>query len=75
MLIFSLTEVIMITLFFLSDLRTDERPRGQVTKFVSGDDMEDDFMTDDINSGDKNKSSDSKDGHAKPKKGPKVVNF
>ncbi|KAJ1391048.1 Zinc finger, CCHC-type [Sesbania bispinosa] len=59
-------------------MRTEVRPSGQVTKFVSGDDMEDDFMTDDIYSGDKNdknKSSKSKDGHVKPKKGPKVVNF
>ncbi|OMO97854.1 hypothetical protein COLO4_14322 [Corchorus olitorius] len=24
-----------------------ERPTGQVTKFVSGDDLEDDFMTED----------------------------
>lgn len=53
-------------------MRIEERPRGQVTKFVSGDDMEDDFMIDNINSGDKK----SKDRHEKPKKkGPKVVNF
>lgn len=54
--------------------RTEERPSSH-TRFVSGDDMEDDFMADDINSGDKNTSSNSKDGHVKPKKGPKVVNF
>lgn len=62
--------------FFLSAIiRNQERPSGQVTRFVSGDDIEDDFITDDISSGDKNKSSKSKDGHVKPKKGPKVVNF
>ncbi|KAE9589060.1 hypothetical protein Lal_00000075 [Lupinus albus] len=48
---------------------------GKVTKFVSGDDIEDDFVTDDINSGDKNKSSKSNEGDVKPKKGPKVVVF
>uniref|UniRef100_A0A5B7AQB5 Putative zinc finger CCHC domain-containing protein 9 n=1 Tax=Davidia involucrata TaxID=16924 RepID=A0A5B7AQB5_DAVIN len=62
-----------------------ERPRGQVTKFFSGDDLEDDFVTDDTNNGNKDKSSESKGGPAsdfkdnnvKPKKkqGPKVVNF
>ena len=58
-------------------MRTKERPSGQVTKFVSGDDIEDDFMTDDTYSGDKSKSSKSKDSNVmKPKKkGPKVVNF
>ncbi|MED6143434.1 hypothetical protein PIB30_006008 [Stylosanthes scabra] len=56
-------------------LRREQRPCGTVTKFTSGDDIEDDFMTDDMNSGDKDKSSKSKDGQVKPKKGPKVVNF
>ncbi|XP_072058260.1 uncharacterized protein [Arachis hypogaea] len=56
-------------------LRNEQRPCGTVTKFASGDDIEDDFMTDDINNRDKDKSSKSKDGQAKPKKGPKVVNF
>ncbi|RYR50866.1 hypothetical protein Ahy_A06g025872 [Arachis hypogaea] len=56
-------------------LRNEQRPCGTVTKFVSGDDIEDDFMIDDINNRDKDKSSKSKDGQAKPKKGPKVVNF
>ncbi|KAK7391374.1 hypothetical protein VNO78_19790 [Psophocarpus tetragonolobus] len=57
-------------------MRPEERPSGQVTKFVSGDDMEDDFMTDDIHSGDKEKSAKSTDDFVKPKKkGPKVVNF
>ena len=64
----------LITLFFLSVLRTDERPSGQVTKFVSGDDMDDDFTTE-VKSEDKNKSAKSEDGNVKPKKGPKVVNF
>ncbi|KAG6657172.1 hypothetical protein CIPAW_04G071400 [Carya illinoinensis] len=63
----------------------DERPRGRVTKFVSGDDLDDDFLTDDTNSGNKDKSSESKVGsasgskesHVKPKKKqePKIVNF
>ncbi|CAL5209526.1 unnamed protein product [Lathyrus oleraceus] len=56
-------------------LRTDERPKGQVTKFVSGDDMDDDFTTQEIKSDEKNKSAKSKDGSVKPKKGPKIVNF
>jgi len=63
----------------------DERPRGKVTKFVSGDDLEDDFLTDDTYSANKDKpseskvgsASDSKESHVKPKKkqGPKIVNF
>ncbi|XP_041008576.1 uncharacterized protein C683.02c [Juglans microcarpa x Juglans regia] len=63
----------------------DERPRGRVTKFVSGDDIEDDFLTDDTNSGNKDKSSESKvssasgskESNVKPKKKqePKIVNF
>ncbi|KAG4397905.1 hypothetical protein GLYMA_10G235200v4 [Glycine max] len=59
-------------------MRIDERPMGQVTKFVSGDDIEDDFMTDDIHSGDKKKLAKSTEDPVKPKKkkeGPKVVNF
>ncbi|XP_027363009.1 DNA-binding protein HEXBP-like [Abrus precatorius] len=61
---------------FDGSIRTGERPSGKVTKFGSGDDIEDDFMADDMCSGDKNKSAKSKDGHVKPKKkGPKVVNF
>ncbi|RDX91432.1 Shypothetical protein [Mucuna pruriens] len=57
-------------------MRTEVRPSGQVTKFFSGDDIEDDFMTDDMHNGDNNKSAKSKDGHVIPKKrGPKVVNF
>ncbi|KAL5568004.1 hypothetical protein UlMin_024579 [Ulmus minor] len=59
--------------------------RGKVTKFVSGDDLEDDFMINDTQVGKKNKStepkagsaSDSQETHLKSKKkqGPKVVNF
>ncbi|CAI8604476.1 unnamed protein product [Vicia faba] len=56
-------------------LRTDERPKGQVTKFVSGDDMEDDFTSQATENDEKNKSAKSKDVNVKPKKGPKVVNF
>ncbi|KAJ9679409.1 hypothetical protein PVL29_021365 [Vitis rotundifolia] len=61
----------------------EERPK--VTKFVSGDDLDDDFMVADTYTGYKEKSSEakvhptpeSKNSHVKPKKkqGPKVVNF
>lgn len=51
-------------------------PQGQVTKFVSGDDLEDDFLTEDK---DKEPVSDLKDdNNVKPKKkkqGPKIVKF
>ncbi|KAB1210678.1 hypothetical protein CJ030_MR6G009118 [Morella rubra] len=62
-----------------------EMPRPKVTKFISGDDLEDDFLNNETLNGDKDKSSGSKVGsasestesHVKPKKkqGPKVVNF
>lgn len=60
------------------------RPTGRVTKFVSGDELDDDFMTENMYSIPKDKSTDSKvvppdskDGHVKSKKkqGPKIVNF
>lgn len=61
---------------FDGSMRTEVRPCGQVTKFISGDDIEDDFMADDMHSADKKKSAKSTDCHVKPKKkGPKVVNF
>ncbi|XP_022641333.1 cold shock protein 1 [Vigna radiata var. radiata] len=57
-------------------MRIEERPRGQVTKFISGDDIEDDFMIDDIRSGDNNKSANSNDVNVTAKKkDPKVVIF
>lgn len=67
----------MVDKYSLLGMRNEERPMGQVTKFVSGDDIEDDFMTDDIHSGDKKKPAKSTEDHVKPKKkeGPKVVNF
>ncbi|XP_022738264.1 uncharacterized protein LOC111291001 isoform X2 [Durio zibethinus] len=40
-----------------------ERPTGQVTKFISGDDLEDDFMTQDFESTDHD-ASDAKDANA-----------
>ncbi|OIT26963.1 cold shock protein 1 [Nicotiana attenuata] len=45
----------------------EDRPRGQVTKLSSGDDLEDDFMAEEVH----------EDGDAKlkKKKEPKVVNF
>ena len=55
-----------------------------MTKFVSGDELDDDFMTENMYSIPKDKSTDSKvvppdskDGHGKSKKkqGPKIVNF
>ncbi|GFY81917.1 hypothetical protein Acr_02g0001570 [Actinidia rufa] len=61
----------------------EETRRGQVTKFVSGDDLDDDFLAEDTYS--KSKSSESKSGptsdfkessiKGKTKQGPKVVNF
>ncbi|KAI4351737.1 hypothetical protein L6164_006062 [Bauhinia variegata] len=56
-----------------STFGTEEMPSAQVTKFVSGDDLEDDFGTDEISGADKDKSTKSQD--SKRKKGPKVVNF
>lgn len=62
-----------------------ERPTGQVTKFTSGDDLLDDFLTEDANIGNKDKSSTSKVDSTsdstnakvkqKKKQGSKVVNF
>lgn len=49
-----------------------ERPRNKVTNFVSGDDLEDDFIADEVSNVDK--SSKSKNVNEKAK-GPKVVNF
>ncbi|KAK7357330.1 hypothetical protein VNO80_16614 [Phaseolus coccineus] len=61
---------------FGRSMRIEERPRGKVTKFISGDDIEDDFMVDDTHSADNNKSAKSKDGNVKPKKkDSKVVIF
>ncbi|KAG4909862.1 hypothetical protein JHK87_055978 [Glycine soja] len=56
-------------------MRIEERPMDQVTKFVSEDDIEDDFMAYDIHSGDKKKPAKSTEDHVKPKKkeGPKVL--
>lgn len=61
------------------------KPRGQVIKFVSGDDIEDDFMTVETHDGKKEKSTEAKLGSAshsqenklksKKKQGSKVVNF
>ena len=44
--------------------------RGKLTKFVSGDDLEDDFMADDTQ-----KNSEESNLKSKKKQGPKVVNF
>ncbi|XP_062075013.1 uncharacterized protein LOC133779023 [Humulus lupulus] len=61
------------------------RPRGQVIKFTSGDDLEDDFMAEDTNGSKKDEASEpdlgsvsnSQESNIKSKKkqGPKVVNF
>jgi hypothetical protein len=77
--------VILLALYVFPAIVDDERPRGKVTKFLSGDDLEDDFLTDDTYSANKDKpseskvgsASDSKESHVKPKKkqGPKIVNF
>ncbi|GLU21094.1 hypothetical protein SLE2022_372570 [Rubroshorea leprosula] len=47
--------------------KIEDIPRGQITKFTSGDDLDDDFMVEDSASKDKNVKS--------KKQGPKVVNF
>ncbi|OAY30372.1 hypothetical protein MANES_14G025600v8 [Manihot esculenta] len=54
-----------------------ERPTPKLTKFVSGDELDDDFMTENSNVIQQEKPSDSKDTQAKSKKkqGHKVVNF
>ena len=64
---------------------TEGRPSGQVTKFVSGDDLGDDFMEEDTYSAKKDKSTEAKlvslsnsqesNLKSKKKQGPKVVNF
>ncbi|KAF8380264.1 hypothetical protein HHK36_027748 [Tetracentron sinense] len=65
-----------------------ERPRGKVTKLLSGDDLDDDFMAEDTTHSNKDDSSQviysvssgaevEKNSPVKPKKkqGPKIVNF
>lgn len=69
----------------ISEPGNEGRPKGQVTKFVSGDELDDDFMVKATPTSSKKKKSadskvnhttDSKVGNVKPKKqGPKVVNF
>lgn len=76
---------IFMVLYSSSAVFNGEMPRPKVTKFISGDDLEDDFLNNETLNGDKDKSSGSKVGsasestesHVKPKKkqGPKVVNF
>ncbi|KAJ6410824.1 hypothetical protein OIU84_007558 [Salix udensis] len=72
------------TAFGRGAIGRDIRPTGRVTKFISGDELGDDFMTENMYSFPKDKPTDSKgvppdskDGHVKSKKkqGPKVVNF
>lgn len=60
---FSLTFPLFLTAQF------EDRPRGQVTKFSSGDDLEDDFniMAEEV--------KEDGDAKLKKKKEPKVVNF
>lgn len=67
-----------------SAIEKEVRPSSQVTKFVSGDELDDDFMSENMYSFQKDRPSDSKvvpanskDGQVKSKKkqGPKVVNF
>ncbi|KAK9292342.1 hypothetical protein L1049_020308 [Liquidambar formosana] len=67
-----------------TSMKYEERPRGQVTKFISGDDLDDDFMADDTyNSNNKSSeskvdpASESKGSHVKSKKKvrTKIVNF
>lgn len=62
---------------FVSAFEQGERPTPKLTKFVSGDELDDDFMTENSNVIQQEKPSDSKDTQAKSKKkqGHKVVNF
>lgn len=70
-------------IYFFSAIEIEERPR--VTKFTSGDDLDDDFMIGDASSGKKDQSTEPILGSAsnpqesplksKKKQGPKVVNF
>ena len=59
-----------------------EQPRSQVTKLVSGDDLEDDFMLEDdskVKDSKKTKTDPFQTNHTRAKlkktQGPKVVNF
>lgn len=53
-----------------------DRPRPQVTKLMSGDDLEDDFVMDDKSTAKKNTIVDpSEPENSKKKQGTKVVNF
>lgn len=60
--------------FLVSAVESGYRPVGKVTKFISGDDLDDDFMTKDSA---EHGTSDVKDTKIKTKKHqePKVVNF
>ncbi|KAF2320367.1 hypothetical protein GH714_027304 [Hevea brasiliensis] len=53
-----------------------ERPSPKVTKFVSGDELDDDFVTENTNGIQQEKPADSKDSHAESKKkqGHRVAN-
>lgn len=63
----------------IAALDYEEKPRGQVIKFTSGDNLEDDFMGDERHKQNRDKSSltESNNSHIKSKKrqGPKVINF
>lgn len=78
--------IIFIEISYSCAAEFQERPRVQVTKLTSGDDLEDDFITAGDTSGNKqDKSSESKASKSdlteqkivrfKKKNGPKVVNF
>ncbi|GKV31139.1 hypothetical protein SLEP1_g39873 [Rubroshorea leprosula] len=59
-----------------TSIENEDRPRRQITKFTSGDDLDDDFRVEDSASKVQN-TSNSKDMNVKSKKkqGPKVVKF
>lgn len=66
----------IVSLFFLA-VEDENRPRPQVTRFISGDDLEDDFLMDDTSDKKHKLSASAADpSEVKPKKkGPKVINF
>ncbi|EEF51387.1 actin depolymerizing factor, putative [Ricinus communis] len=58
-------------------IEKEERQTPKLTKFISGDELDDDFMTENTYAVEKERGSDSKDGHAKLKKkqGHKLYNI
>ncbi|KAF2320395.1 hypothetical protein GH714_027381 [Hevea brasiliensis] len=70
------TQRFSLNLLFISAIEKGERPSPKVTKFVSGDELDDDFVTENTNGIQQEKPADSKDSHAESKKkqGHRVAN-